>query len=281
MAAGHQTNHVRHVLALKRISTEPNMFYAGLGWVRVLTSLTSAASRSPCIWDAFDALRREIDRICADLFFDDSDARHFARSFQHSIETSGGLGALLSIKRPSRNRRLMRTFVTIFWNHISSIFFPLPFPLISHSVVATNNMSTILQVNLDVVLDVTPSNMGMARRRRGHTCVYSLEEAILGMLGLAFPAVAGVKVLRQELDFLLQHLLHRAVGNAFGVHHHGLPHVLGLTVCLRAALPWPCIILGIERIQVFFVIVGIRFAGVCLIGTAAPTQTTYKQSGMN
>ena len=120
----------------------------------MLTSLTSAASRSPCIWDAFDALRREIDRICADFFFDNSDARHFTKSFQHSVDTSGGLGALVSIKRPNRNRWFMRTFIIIFWNHISSIFFPLPFPLISHSVTATHVRCCIRNVYLDIAEDV-------------------------------------------------------------------------------------------------------------------------------
>ena len=103
-----------------------------------LTSLTSAASQSPCICDAFDALRRVIERICADFFLDSSEARHMTRSFQHSVDTSGGLEALLSINCPSRNQRLVRTFVTIFRNHISSIFFPLPFPLICHSIIATH-----------------------------------------------------------------------------------------------------------------------------------------------
>ena len=119
-----------------------------------LTNLTSAASRSPCIWDAFEALRCEIERICVDFFLDNSEARHFTRSFQHSVDTSGGFGALLSIKRPSLNRRLMRTFVAIFWNHISSIFFPLPFPLTSHSVTPSHVSCCIGYVHFNVAEDV-------------------------------------------------------------------------------------------------------------------------------
>jgi hypothetical protein len=142
----------------------------------------------------------------------------------------------------------MRTFVTIFWKHVSSIFFPLPFPLISHSAIATNVMSSILDVRLDVVLDVILDNMCIPWLQRGHTCIYPLEEAIFGVLGLPFPAVAGVKVLRQELQFLLQHLLHRAIRNALGIHQDGLPHVLGLSVCLDAALPRNCVVLFREQV---------------------------------
>ena len=88
----------------------------------------------------------------------------------------------------------MRTFVTIFWNHILSIFFPLPFPLISHSVIATNVISNILDVKFDVTLDVNLDTRGLAWRKKDHTCIHPLEKTILGMLRLPFPIVARVKV---------------------------------------------------------------------------------------
>ena len=139
------------------------------------------------------------------------------RLFQHSVDTSRGLGALLSINRPSQNRRLMKTFVTIFWNQISSIFFPLLFPLISHSISATHVISSNLNVNLGVALDVQ-NQQGYQHAREGPYLHIPLKEAILGMLGLPFLAMAWVKVLRQELRFLLQHLLHRPVQNALRIH---------------------------------------------------------------
>ena len=70
---------------------------------------------------------------------------------------------------------------------------------------------------------------------RGHTCIYPLEEAILCMLGSPFPTVSGVKVLREELHFLLQHL-HRLVWNALRNYQHMFPHVLAVNVGLVAAL---------------------------------------------
>ena len=79
---------------------------------------------------------------------------------------------------------------------------------------------------------------------------------------LPFPAVAVFKVLRQELHFVLQHLLHSAVGDALGIHQHGFPHVFDVSVCLDAALPRQRVILVCERMQILFV-VAIRLACVC------------------
>lgn len=72
--------------------------------------------------------------------------------------------------------------------------------------------------------------------KSGHTCIYSLEEPILGMLGLPLPAVPRVKVFGQQLHLLLQNLLHRPVWYAFGVHQHRLLQIRGVAVCLVAAL---------------------------------------------
>ena len=96
------------------------------------------------------------------------------------------------------------------------------------------------------------------------------------MLGLPFPVVTGVKVLRQELHFLLQDLLLSAVGNALGIHQHGLPHVLRVRVCLDAALPRQSVVLVRERFQILFRVVAIRLARACVISAAAPTQTSAK-----
>jgi hypothetical protein len=80
-----------------------------------LTSITSAASRRLCIWNqTFDALRFEIERMCANVFFANSVARMAMRSFHCSDVCSGRLGVFLSINRPSQKRTLIRVFVTIF-----------------------------------------------------------------------------------------------------------------------------------------------------------------------
>ena len=93
--------------------------------------------------------------------------------------------------------------------------------------------------------------------KRTHTCIYALEKSILGMLGLPFPAVARVEVLRQELHFLLQHLLHRPIRNALRIHQHGLPHLLGVQVGLVAALPGQRLVLVRERRRYLCIIVAI------------------------
>ena len=172
----------------------------------------------------------------------------------------------------------MRTFVTIFWNHISSIFFPLPFPLISHSAIATKVVSNILDVNFSITLDVNMDTRGVGRRNKCHTCIYPLEKSILGVLRLPFPAVARVKVLCQELHLLLQNLLHSAVRNALGIHQNGLPHGVGVHVSLHATRTVRSVVLVRVRFQVLCVAVAIRLARMCVIAAAAPTQTISKDS---
>ena len=99
-------------------------------WEGMRTILTNAASQSPCIWDAFDTLCREIDRICADFFFDNSEARHFTRSFQHcqfSCHLRGFRGLTVN-QMPQSESAIDEDLRYNFWNHTSSIFFPLPSP---------------------------------------------------------------------------------------------------------------------------------------------------------
>ena len=111
------------------------------------------------------------------------------------------------------------------------------------------------------------------RQCRGHTCIYPLEESILGMFGLPFPAVARVKLLRQELHFLLQHLLHRPIRDALRIHQHGFPHVIGMPVCPVTALSRQCLVVVRHRLLELCVLVALRLASVCVISATALTQT--------
>jgi hypothetical protein len=95
------------------------------------------------------------------------------------------------------------------------------------------------------------------------------------MLGLPFPAVPGVKVFGHELHFLLQYLLHRPVWNAFGVHQHGLPHILGVDMCLVAAHSRQRLILVRVRLRV---LVTIQLARVCVIADAATVRPRAQES---
>ena len=118
------------------------------------------------------------------------------------------------------------------------------------------------------------------RAVRVRTCIYALKEAVLGVLWLALPAVAGVEVLRQELHFLLQDLLHSAVRNALGIHQHGLPQGVGVQVWLRAALPRQCVVIVRGRFRVLFVVLAILLARMCVVAAADALQTSAKGSVM-
>ena len=110
-------------------------------------------------------------------------------------------------------------------------------------------------------------------QHRGHTCIYPLEESILGMSGLPFPAVAGVKVLREELHFLLQHLLHRPVRDALRIHQHGFLQVIGPPVRPITALSTSSLVVVRHRLRDLCVRVALRLASVCVIPGSALAQT--------
>ena len=98
------------------------------------------------------------------------------------------------------------------------------------------------------------------------------------MLGLPFPAEPRVKVFGQELHFLLQYLLHRPVWNAFGVHQDRLPHILGVVVCLVAALSRQRRILVRVGNRVLRAHVALRLARVCVIAHAARLRLSARES---